>query len=291
MLLCLFLFNVLSAHIFITDILFPLSSFKGPGCKKLSGCRAQRGEDQRLWDVPSARRRCLFCRGRPQTDPCQMDGSWGTELRYNTTGSALQSQPAHYSWFCLPAVNWKLTDMRLSLCWCCPLLVCSGRYTTESDVWSFGVLLWEVFSLGMTPYTSMSNQQTRDEVEKGEDSPCKKSTVKVFVFRFLLFVMHFLNSTCFDHQDVFQDTGCLLHTTAPWKSQGLWPAAGSTIPEIDLLSRNFGLSSVPYITKLCNTSLLIEHILYFIILLSVWFVLLLCILFSYPHLFFPVSIS
>ncbi|XP_077419898.1 tyrosine-protein kinase Fes/Fps isoform X2 [Vanacampus margaritifer] len=50
--------------------------------------------------------------------------------------------------------------------WTAPEALNYGRYTTESDVWSFGVLLWEVFSMGMIPYTSMSNQQVRDEVEK-----------------------------------------------------------------------------------------------------------------------------
>ncbi|KAM9861075.1 tyrosine-protein kinase Fes/Fps [Aulostomus maculatus] len=55
--------------------------------------------------------------------------------------------------------------------WTAPEALNYGRYTTESDVWSFGVLLWETFSLGMTPYTSMNNQQTREEVEKGYRMP------------------------------------------------------------------------------------------------------------------------
>ncbi|XP_034535439.1 tyrosine-protein kinase Fes/Fps [Notolabrus celidotus] len=55
--------------------------------------------------------------------------------------------------------------------WTAPEALNFGRFTTESDVWSFGVLLWETFSMGMTPYTSMSNQQTRDEVERGYRMP------------------------------------------------------------------------------------------------------------------------
>ncbi|XP_054468458.1 tyrosine-protein kinase Fes/Fps [Anoplopoma fimbria] len=55
--------------------------------------------------------------------------------------------------------------------WTSPEALNFGRFTTESDVWSFGVLLWETFSMGMTPYTSMTNQQTRDEVEKGYRMP------------------------------------------------------------------------------------------------------------------------
>ncbi|XP_066503486.1 tyrosine-protein kinase Fes/Fps isoform X2 [Hoplias malabaricus] len=51
--------------------------------------------------------------------------------------------------------------------WTAPEALNYGRYTSESDVWSFGVLLWETFSRGITPYTSMNNQQTRDEVERG----------------------------------------------------------------------------------------------------------------------------
>lgn len=48
------------------------------------------------------------------------------------------------------------------------LFVTTGRYSSESDVWSFGILLWETFSLGVCPYPGMTNQQAREQVEKGK---------------------------------------------------------------------------------------------------------------------------
>ncbi|KAM4766795.1 tyrosine-protein kinase Fes/Fps isoform 1-T1 [Cyanocitta cristata] len=51
--------------------------------------------------------------------------------------------------------------------WTAPEALNYGRYSSESDVWSFGILLWEAFSLGAVPYANLSNQQTREAVENG----------------------------------------------------------------------------------------------------------------------------
>lgn len=59
---------------------------------------------------------------------------------------------------------------------------------------------------------------------------------------------------------VFQVIVCLLLTAAPWKSPGLWAAAGSTTPETDRPSRSFGLSSAPYTTELHNTTFSSGHV-------------------------------
>nr|CAD7595295.1 unnamed protein product [Timema genevievae] len=43
--------------------------------------------------------------------------------------------------------------------WMSPESVMYGRFTLESDVWSYGVVLWEIYSMGKQPYYGHSNEE------------------------------------------------------------------------------------------------------------------------------------
>nr|XP_020498778.1 ALK tyrosine kinase receptor-like [Labrus bergylta] len=51
--------------------------------------------------------------------------------------------------------------------WMPPEAFMEGIFTSKTDTWSFGVLLWEIFSLGYMPYPSRSNQEVLDFVTNG----------------------------------------------------------------------------------------------------------------------------
>ncbi|KAG8588311.1 hypothetical protein GDO81_005945 [Engystomops pustulosus] len=51
--------------------------------------------------------------------------------------------------------------------WSAPEAIQYHRYSTCSDVWSFGIVMWEVMSYGERPYWDMSNQDVIKAIEDG----------------------------------------------------------------------------------------------------------------------------
>ncbi|XP_039985273.1 inactive tyrosine-protein kinase transmembrane receptor ROR1 isoform X1 [Xiphias gladius] len=60
----------------------------------------------------------------------------------------------------------------LPIRWMPPEAIAYGKFTTDSDIWSFGVVLWEIFSYGLQPYYGFSNQEVMEMVRKRQLLPC-----------------------------------------------------------------------------------------------------------------------
>ena len=53
-----------------------------------------------------------------------------------------------------------------------PESILYGKFTTESDVWAFGVVLWEIYSYGLQPYYGYSNIEVIEMIRSRQLLPC-----------------------------------------------------------------------------------------------------------------------
>ncbi|KAH8332624.1 hypothetical protein KR074_007592 [Drosophila pseudoananassae] len=61
--------------------------------------------------------------------------------------------------------------------WTAPEALNFGKYTSLCDVWSYGILMWEIFSKGDTPYSGMSNSRARERIDtEGYRMPTPENT-------------------------------------------------------------------------------------------------------------------
>ncbi|XP_066517625.1 ephrin type-A receptor 4 isoform X2 [Hoplias malabaricus] len=60
---------------------------------------------------------------------------------------------------------------KIPIRWTAPEAIAYRKFTSASDVWSYGIVMWEVMSYGERPYWDMSNQDVIKAIEEGYRLP------------------------------------------------------------------------------------------------------------------------
>ncbi|XP_038127687.1 tyrosine-protein kinase SRK2 [Cyprinodon tularosa] len=62
--------------------------------------------------------------------------------------------------------------------WTAPEAIHDNKFSIKSDVWSFGILLYEIMTFGQMPYPNMSNMQAVTWISKGNRMSCPANCPK-----------------------------------------------------------------------------------------------------------------
>ncbi|XP_030309563.1 ephrin type-A receptor 1 isoform X3 [Calypte anna] len=69
------------------------------------------------------------------------------------------------------ALDTFLRGGKIPIRWTAPEAIAHRIFTSASDVWSFGIVMWEVLSFGDKPYGNMTNQEVMKSLEDGYRLP------------------------------------------------------------------------------------------------------------------------
>ena len=54
----------------------------------------------------------------------------------------------------------------LPIRWLAPEAFLYGKFTLKSDVYAYGVVLWEIFTFGLQPYYGYTNKEVMEFIQK-----------------------------------------------------------------------------------------------------------------------------
>ncbi|XP_072373213.1 ephrin type-A receptor 5-like isoform X5 [Scyliorhinus torazame] len=70
-----------------------------------------------------------------------------------------------------PEAAYTTRGGKIPIRWTAPEAIAYRKFTSASDVWSYGIVMWEVMSYGERPYWEMTNQDVIKAVEEGYRLP------------------------------------------------------------------------------------------------------------------------
>uniref|UniRef100_A0AAY4EBY2 Tyrosine-protein kinase n=1 Tax=Denticeps clupeoides TaxID=299321 RepID=A0AAY4EBY2_9TELE len=107
--------------------------------------------------------------------------------------------------------------------WTAPEAISHGRFSSKSDVWSFGVLLYEIYTYGKCPYPGYSNNQVFPLITTGYRMPAPP-TCPADIYQIMLVCW----SACPEERPDFSELITLLENTTrydEWRPEGCTDAA------------------------------------------------------------------
>ncbi|MEE6482265.1 hypothetical protein FKM82_013215 [Ascaphus truei] len=66
-----------------------------------------------------------------------------------------------------PEATYTTSGGKIPIRWTAPEAISYRKFTSASDVWSYGIVMWEVMSYGERPYWEMSNQEVMKAINEG----------------------------------------------------------------------------------------------------------------------------
>jgi len=81
------------------------------------------------------------------------------------------------------AEYYRFNNMHIPLRWMPPEAIFDDEFSEKSDVWSYGVLVWEIYTLGQMPYHDRSNEEVlkcvKDDLRLPKPDNCPDTVLEV----------------------------------------------------------------------------------------------------------------
>jgi len=78
-----------------------------------------------------------------------------------------------------PNATYTTQGGKIAVRWTAPECIIDRTFTTASDVWSFGIVTWEITSYGEKPYWDMDNEAVQRNIVGGQRLPCPQGCPQV----------------------------------------------------------------------------------------------------------------